>query len=90
MLCGHNSAVSLVTKPKTDAEFHNLVYGVTEIPPKEPRRGITVRARWRCVVIAMLVAVNNFLVERKEKINGRPPNRISFRTAGPILLVYGS
>ena len=45
--------VSLATRPKPESELHNLVYGVTELPPPEKQ------ARWyqRPVPLAVVVGV---------------------------------
>jgi SSS family solute:Na+ symporter len=51
-------AISLVTQPKTDAELHNLVYGVTEMPPKGNAPWYQRPGPLAVVVIAVLVVVN--------------------------------
>jgi SSS family solute:Na+ symporter len=51
-------AISLITKPKTDAELKNLVYGVTEMPPKGDSPWYKRPGPLAVVVIAVLVVVN--------------------------------
>jgi SSS family solute:Na+ symporter len=50
--------VSLLTKPKTAAELKNLVYGVTEMPPKGDAPWYKRPGPLAIVVIAVLVVVN--------------------------------
>jgi len=50
--------ISLLTKPKTDAELKNLVYGVTEMPPKGDAPWYKRPGPLAIVVIVVLVAVN--------------------------------
>jgi SSS family solute:Na+ symporter len=51
-------AISLFTKPKTDLELKNLVYGVTEMPPKGDAPWYKRPGPLAIVVIVVLVAVN--------------------------------
>lgn len=51
-------SISLVTKPKSDQELHNLVYGVTEMPPRGNAPWYKRPGPLAVVVIAVLVAVN--------------------------------
>jgi len=51
-------AVSLMTQPKTDDELRNLVYGVTEMPPKGNAPWFKRPGPLAIVVIVVLVAVN--------------------------------
>ena len=51
-------AISLLTQPKTDAELKNLVYGVTEMPPKGDAPWYKRPGPLAIVVIAVLVVVN--------------------------------
>ena len=50
--------VSLVTKPKTIAELHNLVYGVTDVPKEEGLRWYQKPTSLALMVIVVLVALN--------------------------------
>ena len=50
--------ISLVTKAKPESELHNLVYGFTDIPPKETAPWYKRPAPLAVVVIAVLVVVN--------------------------------
>jgi SSS family solute:Na+ symporter len=50
-------AVSLVTKPKPDAELVNLVYGLTDIPKEDAVPLIQRPIFWAAVVIAVLSAL---------------------------------
>ncbi len=50
--------VSLMTQPKTDADLKNLVYGVTEMPPKGDAPWYKRPGPLAVVVIAVLVVVN--------------------------------
>jgi solute:Na+ symporter, SSS family len=51
-------AVSLVTKPKSDAELKGLVYGVTEIPSESYVSTLQRPWFWACVVGVIFVALN--------------------------------
>jgi SSS family solute:Na+ symporter len=50
--------VSLVTKPKTDAELHNLVYGVTDVPKEESLQWYQRPTSLALMVIIVLVGLN--------------------------------
>ena len=50
--------VSLLTKPKTDAELKGLVYGVTEIPSEGQLPLVKKPVFWGVVVAALFVLVN--------------------------------
>jgi len=51
-------AVSLVTKPKPDAELRNLVYGLTPLPSEGAYPLLRRPAFWAAVVAVVLVAIN--------------------------------
>jgi solute:Na+ symporter, SSS family len=51
-------AISLVTKPKSDAELKGLVYGVTEIPSESYVSTLQRPWFWACVVGVIFVALN--------------------------------
>jgi SSS family solute:Na+ symporter len=51
-------AVSLVTKPKSDAELKGLVYGVTDIPSESYVPTLHRPWFWACVVGVIFVALN--------------------------------
>ena len=51
-------AVSLVTKPKPDAELTNLVYGLTKLPSEGAYPLLRRPAFWAAVVAVVLVAIN--------------------------------
>jgi SSS family solute:Na+ symporter len=51
-------AVSLVTKPKPDAELTNLVYGLTPLPSEGAYPLLRRPAFWAAVVAVVLVAIN--------------------------------
>jgi SSS family solute:Na+ symporter len=51
-------AVSLVTKPKSDAELENLVMGLTRRPDEGPAPWYTSPKLWATVVMLMIVALN--------------------------------
>ena len=50
--------ISLVTKPKTDAELHNLVYGITDVPPEDTAPWYKRPGPLGVIVIAVLVIIN--------------------------------
>jgi SSS family solute:Na+ symporter len=50
--------VSLVTKPKTDAELRNLVYGVTDVPKEEGLLWFQRPTSLALMVIVVLVGLN--------------------------------
>ena len=50
--------VSLVTRPKPDAELHNLVYGLTEIPHDPDLPWYKRPGPLAAIVIAALVVLN--------------------------------
>jgi len=50
--------VSLVTRPKPEAELRNLVYGLTQLPDEGPYPWYQRPALWAAVVTVALVAVN--------------------------------
>ncbi|MGC2657121.1 MAG: sodium:solute symporter family protein [Bryobacteraceae bacterium] len=50
--------ISLVTKPKTDAELHNLVYGVTDVPKEGGLRWYQKPTSLALIVIVVLVGLN--------------------------------
>jgi len=50
--------VSLVTKPKTESELHNLVYGVTDLPREEGAPWYKRPAPLAWIVIVLLVILN--------------------------------
>jgi SSS family solute:Na+ symporter len=50
--------VSLVTKPKPDAELKNLVFGLTDIPHEGPCPWYRNPKFWAAVVFIVLVAIN--------------------------------
>jgi SSS family solute:Na+ symporter len=51
-------AVSLVTKPKPDAELTNLVYGLTKLPSEGAYPLLRRPAFWAAVVAVALVVIN--------------------------------
>jgi SSS family solute:Na+ symporter len=50
--------ISLVTKPKTEAELHNLVYGVTDVPKELDQPWYKRPGPLAIIVIAVLVVMN--------------------------------
>ncbi len=50
--------VSLLTKPKPDAELKNLVMGLTPIPDQGPHVWYTSPKLWAVIVLIILVAIN--------------------------------
>jgi SSS family solute:Na+ symporter len=50
--------VSLVTKPKPEAELKNLVYGTTQIPDEGPCPWYRNPRLWAAAVLAALIAIN--------------------------------
>ena len=85
-------AISLVTKPKTDEELHNLVYGVTEMPPKgECALVQAAGSAGDCGDCGFGGGEFTFLVARKERRMDdlRRPTGYLFTLLGLILLAYG-
>jgi SSS family solute:Na+ symporter len=50
--------ISLVTKPKTNAELHNLVYGATDVPKEEGLRWYQKPTSLGLIVIVVLIGLN--------------------------------
>jgi SSS family solute:Na+ symporter len=50
--------VSLVTKPKSDEELKDLVYGLTKIPDEGPCPWYRRPVLWGIAVMVILIAVN--------------------------------
>jgi len=50
--------VSLLTKPKSDAELKDLVYGLTDIPDEGPCPWYKNPKIWATVVFIVLVIIN--------------------------------
>ena len=58
MTVGTVLMVSLFTKPKSDSELKDLVYGLTPLPDQGPCPWYKRPVLWAAVVLIVLVAVN--------------------------------
>ena len=54
-------AISLVTKPKAESELHNLVYGFTDIPPKEKDLPWHERPALLAIIVCIVLVILNVI-----------------------------
>jgi len=54
-------AISLVTKPKAESELHNLVYGFTDIPPKEKNLPWHERPALLAIIVCIVLVILNVI-----------------------------
>jgi SSS family solute:Na+ symporter len=54
-------AISMVTKPKAESELHNLVYGFTDIPPKEKNLPWHERPALLAIIVCIVLVILNVI-----------------------------